>query len=146
MSVDILIFSNMNVARVLFCRKTKPFFDRVVGQEDNDSEELTEEPWNYARGDTLEDTKWHQLKIGSLKYFSTLKSDRYETRPWRGEKGNPSDWEGDEKCVIELGIALEKKYGRKRAINWCSYWADQWSLILYRLWGHGVMKDLVDMI
>ena len=70
---------NMNVARVLFCRKTKPFFRCVVGQEDNDSEELTEEPWNYARGDTLEDTKWHQLKIGSLKYFSTLKSDRYKT-------------------------------------------------------------------
>ena len=86
------------------------------------------------------------IKNWFAQIFQHVKKRSLQDETVEREKGNPSDWEGDEKCVIELGIALEKKYGRKRAINWCSYWADHWYLILYRLWGHGVMKDMVDMI
>ena len=79
-----------------------------MGQEDNDSDELTEEPWNYARGDTLEDTKWHQLKIGALKYFSTLKSDRYKTRPWRGKKEIHPIGKETRSALLNLGSLLKK--------------------------------------
>ena len=119
MSVDILIFSNMNVymnvARALSVAKPNRFFSIVLytGQEDNDSEELTEEPWNYARGDTLEDTKWHQLKIGSLKYFSTLKSDRYKTRPWRGKKEIHPIGKETRSALLNLGSLWKKEVWKK---------------------------------